>query len=266
MTSGTTRRPGATEVTVAPYPELMLFDLRGKGRRRVVQVVYLGLAILIGGGLVLFGIGGATSGGVADIFGNPSADTNGTFQANVEKAQKQAQANPANAAAWAALAKARYQLAGVGDNFNQGTQTFTDKGKVQLAGVNAAWQKYLALNPPKPDPNVAALMVQAYSQGALNKPDDVVTAEEIVVDSRPPSAALYAQLASYALIAGQSRKAELAEKKALSLAADKAERAQIKQAIEQQKQQIAQDQAATAGATPSSGTAGATSGGAAATP
>ena len=35
----------------------MLFDLKGK-RKRLVQVVYLGLAILFGGGLVLFGVGG----------------------------------------------------------------------------------------------------------------------------------------------------------------------------------------------------------------
>ena len=34
----------------------MLFDLRGRGRRRTVQVIYLSLAILMGGGLVLFGI------------------------------------------------------------------------------------------------------------------------------------------------------------------------------------------------------------------
>jgi hypothetical protein len=36
----------------------MLFDLRGR-RRRVVQVTYLMLALLLGGGLVLFGIGGS---------------------------------------------------------------------------------------------------------------------------------------------------------------------------------------------------------------
>ena len=35
----------------------MLFDLRSRGRRRTVQAVYLFLAILIGGGLVLFGVG-----------------------------------------------------------------------------------------------------------------------------------------------------------------------------------------------------------------
>ena len=44
----------------------MLFDLRGRGRRRTVQSIYLGLAILMGGGLVLFGIGGTSSGGLLD--------------------------------------------------------------------------------------------------------------------------------------------------------------------------------------------------------
>ena len=37
----------------------MLFDLRGAHRRRVVKIVYVALALLMGGGLVLFGIGGA---------------------------------------------------------------------------------------------------------------------------------------------------------------------------------------------------------------
>jgi len=35
----------------------MLFDLRGRGRRRTVQVIYGGLALLMGSGLVLFGVG-----------------------------------------------------------------------------------------------------------------------------------------------------------------------------------------------------------------
>ena len=45
----------------------MLFDLRGR-RRRAVQATYLTLAVLMGGGLVLFGIGGNTSGGLFDAF------------------------------------------------------------------------------------------------------------------------------------------------------------------------------------------------------
>ena len=51
----------------------MLFDLRGRGRRRTVQVIYLSLAILMGGGLVLFGIGSSSSGGLFDAFSSNRA-------------------------------------------------------------------------------------------------------------------------------------------------------------------------------------------------
>ena len=44
----------------------MLFDLRGRGRRNTIKVIYIMLAFLMGGGLVLFGIGGNTSGGLVD--------------------------------------------------------------------------------------------------------------------------------------------------------------------------------------------------------
>ena len=43
----------------------MLFDLRGRGRRRSVQTIYVALAVLMGGGLIFFGIGGSVSGGLA---------------------------------------------------------------------------------------------------------------------------------------------------------------------------------------------------------
>jgi hypothetical protein len=42
----------------------MLFDLRSRGRRRTVQAVYLGLAVLMGGGLILFGVGTGSGIGV----------------------------------------------------------------------------------------------------------------------------------------------------------------------------------------------------------
>ena len=65
----------------------MLFDLKGK-RKRLVQVVYLGLAILFGGGLVLFGVGGNVSGGLIDAFkGTGSADTS-AFTDQVERAER----------------------------------------------------------------------------------------------------------------------------------------------------------------------------------
>ncbi len=45
----------------------MLFDLRGR-RQTAVKVIYAMLAVLMGGGLVFFGIGGSVSGGLLDAF------------------------------------------------------------------------------------------------------------------------------------------------------------------------------------------------------
>ena len=59
---GPTATPAVEPGTIPPHrtgpTRLMLFDLRGRGRRRTVQVIYIGLAILMVGGLLLFGIGG----------------------------------------------------------------------------------------------------------------------------------------------------------------------------------------------------------------
>src|SRR4051812_49886235 len=54
----------------------MLFDLKGK-RRRAVQGTYLTLAILMGAGLVLFGIGSSTSGGLGDLFSGGGGSNKG---------------------------------------------------------------------------------------------------------------------------------------------------------------------------------------------
>jgi tetratricopeptide (TPR) repeat protein len=206
----------------------MLFDLRGRGRRRAVQGIYLGLAILMGGGLVLFGVGGATSGGLLDAFKADSGSQNvsDVFKQRVEKAEKAVQTQPNNPRAWAELVRVRYQQAGTGDGFDQNQGVFTDKGKDELRQTEAAWNKYLAVA-KKPDDTVASLMVQAFGQAGLNEPDKAVGAMEIIIDNREATAPMYVQLAALAYQAGQTRKAELASKKALELT-PKDDREQIK--------------------------------------
>src|SRR5687767_15791910 len=95
----------------------MLFDLRGRGRRRTVQVIYLMLALLLGGGLVLFGIGGDVQGGLFDAFSSDSGSDNDALEDQVEEAEKRVQANRQDPAAWAALALAKYNLAGQTEGF-----------------------------------------------------------------------------------------------------------------------------------------------------
>ena len=224
----------------------MLFDLRGRGRRRTIQVIYLSLAILMGGGLVLFGIGGNTSGGLVDaIQGNSGGtDPNDAFEKRVESLQKRTQANPRDARAWAQLASLRFQVATTGENYDTGSQAYTTKGKAELRRSAAAWQRYLALDPAKPDATVANQMVQAYGVSGLQRYGDAVQAMEIVIDNRDPTYQLYAQLSVLAHAANQDRKSTLAADKAVELA-PKAQRKDVRQQIDLAKTQL--DNAARAG-------------------
>jgi tetratricopeptide (TPR) repeat protein len=199
----------------------MLFDLRGRGRRRTVQVIYLSLAILMGGGLVLFGIGGATSGGLIDAIQGNSSTTSGTdaFQKRVDALEKRTQANPQDKAAWAQLAGLRFQLAGSGANYDQTTGAYTAKGKAILLQAAAAWQRHLSLAGEKPDTTVANQMVQAYGVTGLRNYAEAVKALEFVIDATPNATfQQYAQLAVLAHGAKQTRKATLSADKAVSLA------------------------------------------------
>src|SRR3712207_1281490 len=112
----------------------MLFDLRGTGRRRVVKTVYITLAFLMGGGLVLFGIGGDVSGGLVDAITERGGGDDGSsrFEQREEQALARTQANPRDEAAWLALARARVQLAGQGDNIDSETGEYSEAGKAEL--------------------------------------------------------------------------------------------------------------------------------------
>ncbi|HEX5622340.1 MAG TPA: hypothetical protein VFX51_28205 [Solirubrobacteraceae bacterium] len=215
----------------------MLFDLRGSGRRTTVKVVYVTLAILMGGGLVFFGIGGSVSGGLFDaITGTNSGASSdeGTFQKRVTEAERKANADPQDPAAWAEVVRARYQLARAGDNVDPNTGQFTAAGVAQLRKADAAWQKHLALKPDPPDDSVATIMVRAYTQG-LNDPVKATAAQEIVAEERPKSGT-YADLAALAFAAGQISKGDLATKKAIELA-DPDERETLKAELKEAKQQ-----------------------------
>jgi hypothetical protein len=218
----------------------MLFDLRGSGRRRTVKIVYITLAFLMGGGLVLFGIGGGggVSGGLVDAItsrsggGDTGADR---FSKQETAALKKTQANPQDAPAWAALARARFQVAGSGNNVDPAKGTFTKAGAAKLTAAGDAWEHYLALNPKKPDDRVASLMVQGFS--ALNQPAKAAEAQEIITDARP-TASTFTQLAVFAYQAGQTRKGDLAKNKALELT-DPDMRQALKGQLDQAKQSAA---------------------------
>jgi hypothetical protein len=194
----------------------MLFDLRGSGRRRVVKTVYITLAFLMGGGLVLFGIGGggALPGGLVDAI--TESDGGGSigserFQEQEQAATARARANPQNAALWAAVARARFNLA---SSEIDDTGAISDAGAAEMRDAARAWEEHLKLAGNKPDSRVASLMVQAY--GTLGDLDKATRAQEIIAEDRD-SAGAYASLATLAYQAGQIRKGDLATDRALDL-------------------------------------------------
>ena len=194
----------------------MLFDLQGK-RRRVVQVTYLFLAIILGGGLVLFGIGSDASGGLLDGCGGQggTTDPGAAVEDRLAEAEARARANPEDAAALTDVVRGNYQLAT--DAVDPQTGQFTPAGTDRLEAADAAWQRYLELEPEEPDASLAGLLVQAYAPTALNDPAAGAEAAEIVAEARP-STQSYGQLAQFAALAGQTRKADLAADRAVELA------------------------------------------------
>ena len=218
----------------------MLFDLRGRGRRRTVQVIYLTLAVLMGGGLVLFGIGGSVSGGLFDALGltgggGPSTSAQEQLEKQENAALRRTRANPKDPVAWATLTRLRYQQAGQGDNYNPDTGQFTPAGRRELLQAAKAWERHLKVA-KKPDPNVAILMVQAFGPLGLNLPGPGTEAAEIVVEERPSSQTYY-QLALFAYQAGQKRKSDLAAEKAVVLA-PKDQRPAVNSQIQEARKQV----------------------------
>jgi hypothetical protein len=194
----------------------MLFDLRSRGRRRTVQGVYLGLALLMGGGLVLFGVGtGSGIGGLLNAFtGNGSGNNQTAVISQQEKAAlRQTRLNPSSPAAWSALLSARWENAS-STGFNTSTNTYTTAGKKELAGATSAWQRYSALV-QKPDPTSAILAARAY--GALGQYAGEATAWEAETVASPTEVKGYECLAISAYAAKQTRKGDLAAAKAVSL-------------------------------------------------
>jgi hypothetical protein len=245
----------------------MLFDLRSRGRRRTVKVIYTGLALLMGLALIFLGLGGI-GGNVLESLGKEGKSGGGSYAAKVTAAKKQVAKNPSNAAAWIALSEAQLHEADSSESYNSTTETYTAKGKEQLHHAASSWSRYLALNPNPPSVKLAREVANIFAIGALNEPANAVQALQIIIAAEPESASLYSQLAEYAYLAHNERQGDLATKKAAELA-PKARRGLLEAELEKFKRSVKEEEAkkkAAAGtAAATGGTTAATGGTAAAT-
>jgi hypothetical protein len=212
----------------------MLFDLQGK-RRRVVQATYLTLAVLMGGGLVLFGIGSDATGGLADIFGGSSGgggDANQAIQDRIDRnEEKAAKGGAAREAALKELVRDYYGLAT--SQTPTGATSFPDDTKDELGDAATAWQRYLKVEQGEPDRDTANFALQIYDPAALNDPKEAQEAAQIIAEADNDWQS-YVGVVGYASLAGDTRTADLAGQKAIDLA-KKGEKKEVRDAVKQAK-------------------------------
>lgn len=222
----------------------MLFDLQGK-RKRFIQAIYLTLAILMGGGLILFGIGGNTSGGLFDAFSDDAeSSSDPVYDRQIEEAQTTLAENPQDEQALVDLARAEFLSAqSAVETDAQGAQTIPEETLVGYGQAIEVWERYLKTDPQRPDDTVAALLVRAYTSlaGAATASEDLKSniagaqqAAEVIVEASPSVGSL-SQLAAFSYYAGDTATAERAEKRALAEASDSTTRSQVKSQLQQAK-------------------------------
>ena len=213
----------------------MLFDLRSRRRRNAVKVVYGGLALLIGLGLVGFGIGtGFNFGGIftaAANGGGAGGTGNVALEKALKKAEKRATADPGSAAAWRAVGTDAYALAEIPTNYvaNQG---FTTTGFTVLKTLKRAWQHYVALAPANPDGVFANEVVIAFGTAPAGIQDwaTAESAQEIVAELSPTDTQ-FEYLAYFAYFAKEISRGDLAAARAVALA-PKGQKNQVATAVE----------------------------------
>jgi hypothetical protein len=194
----------------------MLFDLRGR-RRRAVQATYLTLAVLMGGGLVLFGIGGDVSGGLFDAFSDRSGGgtANEQLEERIDRQEERLNANPRSEATLKALVRDYHALAGA--QLPTGGFQYPEDAQDELRQAAGYWQRYLQVEDGDPDASLARLALTLYDQGALNEPKEAAAAMRIVAEAGNDYQS-YLALVQRAAAAGDERTADLAAQKAVELA------------------------------------------------
>jgi hypothetical protein len=220
----------------------MLFDLRGR-RRRAVQATYLTLALLMGGGLVFFGIGGDVSGGLFDAFSDRSGSSsaNEQLEDRIDRLEDRLAANPQSEATLKALVRDYHALAGA--QLPSGAVQYPEEARDELRQAGRYWQRYLEVEDGEPDASLARLAVAVYDQGALNEPQEAAAAMRVVAESANDFQS-YLALTQRAAAAGDTRTADLAAQKAVDLAPERL-RKQVRQQADALKKPPQGDQAPT---------------------
>jgi hypothetical protein len=138
----------------------VLFDLQSPGRRRVVRVVFGGLALIFAISFVFLGVG--TGGGgfsFSDLFGGGSGSTSTAFDSDIKAADAKVAINPNDTFALGNLVRLHYSAA---------NSTATSSGAPSSDGIQHmreaadAWNKYVKATKGNISPAVAVYALNVF--------------------------------------------------------------------------------------------------------
>lgn len=162
-----------------------------------------------------------------------------SLESRIDIARARAKTAPTDPKPFAELAKLHFQAAGLKTG---STGKYSADGKHELREATQAWERHVALDPDPPDTGVAQLMTAAYGPGSLDEPKKAVAVQQILAEhTRPPNAALYAQLAQKAYYAGDTQTAESAARRAIQLT-PKSRRAAVGETLQTARSQAPPEQ------------------------
>ncbi len=226
----------------------MLFDLRGR-RKRVIQVIYVMLAILMAGSLLVIGMPGGLN-PFSSGSGVVSQDGADLAIKRAEQMDQKIATQPNNEQAQVELIRARIAAGRslIEVDEDTGEQAIGEKATAQYDLAAEAWEQYLKTTGDNPDPSVAQLMADtlfSLSQGstvaqfqsniqAAAQAQEFFTAN-VVKESKKggqsPAASL-TQLAMYQFYAQDFAAGDATRDKALRAAKSEAEKKQFKTQLE----------------------------------
>jgi hypothetical protein len=206
----------------------VLFDLQTPRRRRVVRVVFGGLALIFAISFVFLGVG--TGGGgfsFSDLFGGGSASTSTAFDDQIDTAQAKLAANPTDTTALANLVQLHYSAANANAGSN-GAPTSDSVEHLRQAADN--WNRYVKASKGNLSPSTAIYAINVFDvlarvdfsqartdtsssealtdiNAAVDDWKSAAQAQQVRIDKQPKSvnANSYLTLAQYLYLAGDTK-------------------------------------------------------------
>jgi hypothetical protein len=206
----------------------VLFDLTSPRRRRVVRVVFGGLALIFAISFVFLGVG--TGGGgfsFSDLFGGGSSDSSTAFDSDIEAAQTKLATNPNDTTTLASLVQLHYSAANANTDSSGAP---TEDGVQQLRQAADTWNKYVKASNGNPTPTAAVYAVNTFDllaridfsqartdtsqpealadiNAAVDDWKSAAQAQQVLIDKQGDKATSnqYATLAQYLYLAGDTK-------------------------------------------------------------